>query len=70
VDRFLEANRSTTLEAAGPGAPSDETALESMVLRVGRPVLDVKQGIAVLDITEVESQVWTGRLERDAPRSR
>lgn len=49
------------LESAG--GPAEDFALETIVLRVGRPVLDVKGGDAVLDIAEVESRVWKDRLE-------
>ncbi len=35
---------------------------ETIVLRQGRPVLDIKGGATVLDIVEIESQVWRQRL--------
>lgn len=43
-------------------------ALETIVLRVGRPVLDVKEGQVELKIEEAESQIWKGRLERASDR--
>jgi endonuclease G len=35
---------------------------ETVVLTKGRPVLDIKGGEAVIDISEVESQIWKQRL--------
>jgi len=50
-----------TLEMA-PGAEEVEMTPETIVLTKGRPVLDVKQGEAVLAIKEIESQIWKNRL--------
>ncbi len=36
--------------------------LETIVLKQGRPVLDVKNSEVVLEIEEIESQVWKSRL--------
>lgn len=41
---------------------NDDFMFETIVLTKGRPVLDVKAGEAVLDITEVESRIWKDRL--------
>ncbi len=53
-------NERATLEMA-PGAEVEMTP-ETIVLTKGRPVLDVKQGEAVLAIDEIESQIWKDRL--------
>src|SRR5262245_26519233 len=47
-------------ESAGRGGPP--IIAETIVLTVGRPVLDIKGGTTVVEISEVESQVWKGRL--------
>lgn len=44
-----------------PGQPT--MMQETIVLLKGRPVLDIKGGQAVLDINEIESQVWKTRLQ-------
>lgn len=46
------------------GAPAEEVTLESIVLTSGRPVLDIKGGETVLNMHEVESQIWKERLIR------
>ena len=35
---------------------------ETIVLTKGRPVLDIKQGAAIIEFNEVESQIWKSRL--------
>lgn len=42
----------------------EEARPESVILKVGRPVLDVKDGEAILEIDEIESQVWKSRLRQ------
>lgn len=54
---FLE---STTQDA--PQLPP-QLALETIVLKVGRPVLAVVHGAARLEFTDSESEVWRARLE-------
>lgn len=49
------------------GGPAAEFAQETIVLTKGRPVLDVKRGEAVVEISEVESQVWKERLQGASP---
>ena len=41
---------------------SRQFQLETIVLTKGRPVLDIKGGDTVIDITEIESQIWKQRL--------
>ena len=53
------ANRAVAESAASSDA---DFSLESIVLTVGRPVLDIQHGATVVDITEVESQIWKQRL--------
>ncbi len=48
------------VESAGPG--ENEFQLETIVLTTGRPVLDITAGAAVIEIAEVESQIWKQRL--------
>ena len=40
---------------------------ETIVLTKGRPVLDIKEGEAVVDIQEIESKIWTKRLKKAMP---
>ena len=53
------ANRAVAESAASPDA---DFTRETIALTVGRPVLDIKHGATVVDITEVESQIWKQRL--------
>ncbi|MDA8563905.1 serine protease [Mariniblastus sp.] len=65
-----DVNESTDRSFALPSRfeSPDELRPESVVLRVGRPVLDVRRGAAVIDIEEVESQVWKRRLTQSSTR--
>lgn len=49
----------SNLEAVGSGM-----MLETIVLRVGRPVLAVNKGSAILQFNDVESLVWKDRLKK------
>jgi endonuclease G len=60
--RFLE---STTLNAAAEAAPQ---SLETIVLRVGRPVLAIVQDAPRLDFSDAASEVWRSRLAAAADR--
>jgi endonuclease G len=54
------------LESAAPPAPPQlpqPLALETIVLRVGRPVLAVVRGAARLEFSDSESEIWRARLE-------
>ncbi|MCW5966432.1 MAG: trypsin-like peptidase domain-containing protein, partial [Bryobacterales bacterium] len=51
------------LELPGSEPAEDEFALETIVLRTGRPVLAVHEGDAVLDLDESDSRIWRKRLE-------
>ena len=42
--------------------PSADFTRETIVLTIGRPVLDIQHGATVVDIAEVESQIWKQRL--------
>lgn len=53
---------SKNLESA-LGVQDNNSRPESVILRIGRPVLDVKDGNAILEIDELESQVWKSRLK-------
>jgi endonuclease G len=50
------ATRESTTEHSSP------FLRETIVLTKGRPVLDIKAGTMVVEITEVESQIWKQRL--------
>lgn len=71
IQRELEAEgslESLPITEAVPGAEAaDEFSLETIVLTKGRPVLDIEQGTAVIDINEIESEVWKSRLTTAAP---
>jgi endonuclease G len=54
-----------SLENIGAG---EGMALETIVLRVGRPVLTVQNGAAILEFRDAESQVWKSRLENARDR--
>lgn len=49
-------------ENIGPGGIESNLALETIVLKVGRPVLTISHDEAVLTFRDVESQVWKERL--------
>jgi len=49
-------------EVAGPGGIETDLGLETIVLRVGRPVLAILYDEAVLEFREAESVVWKNRL--------
>ena len=53
------------LESAPQGPPAEPSglALETIVLRVGRPVLAVVDGAARLEFADAESEVWRARLQ-------
>lgn len=51
------AARESTVPGEGTGG-SDRIRLETIVLTRGRPVLDIRSGSAVIDLAEVESQIW------------
>jgi endonuclease G len=51
------------LEAAG----GSDFALETIVLRTGRPVLAISHNSAVLEFTDVESMFWKKKLQDAAP---
>ena len=59
-------NFATNEAVPGTSVP-EEFLRETIVLKTGRPVLDVKKGAAVVDIDEIESQVWKTRLKNAAP---
>jgi DNA/RNA endonuclease G (NUC1)/S1-C subfamily serine protease len=54
-----------TIESAD--GTSNRFIRETIVLTKGRPVLDIKGGAPVIDISEVESQIWKQRLTDAAP---
>ncbi len=47
-------------ESTGGQPPMSE---ETIVLLTGRPVLDIQSGAAVLDLNNVDSQLWKNRLQ-------
>jgi len=51
-----------TLEVLRPEGQENDLALETIVLRVGRPVLTISHDEAVLQFADAESQVWKERL--------
>ncbi|MCC6511335.1 MAG: DNA/RNA non-specific endonuclease [Pirellulaceae bacterium] len=60
--------RTLVVESLGStGNSASEFVRETVVLTKGRPVLDIKAGAAVIEITEVESQIWRKRLTEAAP---
>ena len=70
-DYQQEAQRITTIyqqedkrvnEVAGPGIVGSSLGEETIVLRVGRPVLAVLHNQAVLEFHDAESLVWKNRL--------
>src|SRR6266571_6146231 len=48
------------------GLPAPELELESIVQRIGRPVLGISGGSVDLNIEEPESAVWKSRLQQSA----
>lgn len=51
-----------------PGAPEDNVALESIVLRRTRPVLTIRDNTAKLDfIDKADSEIWKERLTKAKP---
>jgi hypothetical protein len=52
------------LEAVAPGAaPTDDLALESIIMRTQRPVLAIRNNDAILEFEDVEdSKTWKNRL--------
>lgn len=61
VEATLEA-RAATNETVPGGPPGAAPSLETIVLTTGRPVLDIKAGAAVVEFSEVESEIWRQRL--------
>ncbi|HJT75504.1 MAG TPA: DNA/RNA non-specific endonuclease [Chitinophaga sp.] len=63
-DKYLDEARS--LEGFGGALESMDggMALETIVLRVGRPVLEIHDSAAVLEFRDVESAVWRDKLTR------
>lgn len=59
---FFDDDRETK-ESLGPAGLKANLGLETIVLRVGRPVLKIANDEAILHFNDVESQVWKGRLE-------
>ena len=49
-------------EVAGPGTMGTDLAQETIVLRVGRPVLAISGNEAILEFRDAESEVWRNRL--------
>src|SRR5437660_1496262 len=58
--RGLESMRAET--SAGPPVNRD-LVLETIVLRVGRPVLAIQRDEAVLQFRDADSEVWRDRLQ-------
>lgn len=52
----------TVNEFIGPQVDETDLALETIVLRVGRPVLAISHDEAVLQFDDAESEVWRNRL--------
>ncbi|MVT11864.1 DNA/RNA non-specific endonuclease [Chitinophaga tropicalis] len=63
-DKFLDEARS--LEGFGGALENMDggMALETIVLRVGRPVLEIHDSTAVLEFRDVESAVWRDKLTK------
>ncbi|HLM68075.1 MAG TPA: serine protease, partial [Longimicrobium sp.] len=55
-------------EGFAPGVRGPDLAQETIVLRVGRPVLRIANDDAVLDFSDAESRVWRERLLRARER--
>lgn len=53
----------TVNEVMGPGGIEPDLALETIVLKTGRPVLTISHNEAILQFSDAESQVWKERLE-------
>jgi endonuclease G len=64
-----KAGGASVLESMAPPATQAppilpiELGLETIVLRVGRPVLAIVQGAARLEFSDAESEIWRSRLE-------
>ncbi|WP_299478517.1 DNA/RNA non-specific endonuclease [uncultured Roseibium sp.] len=67
LEASLEAFETFTPEGAEPAGLGDEFNLESIIMRSGRPVLDVLNNETVLEFVEQsESKTWKARLENAA----
>ena len=64
ISEEVQATMEATRSREGTTAMVAQASPETIVLTTGRPVLDVRRDEAVLDITEVESQIWQDRLAR------
>lgn len=64
-----KANSRVILEALAPGAkPTDDLALESIIMRTQRPVLAIRNNDAILEFEDVEdSKTWKDRLMAARP---
>jgi len=58
----IAATRSEMATTESAGGSENEFQLETIVLTKGRPVLDIKAGAAVVEFSEVESEIWRKRL--------
>ena len=50
-------------ESLWPLAIQEPRVARAIVMRTGRPVLDVRGGNAILDVSKIKSEVWTERLK-------
>ena len=62
VAQELDTTIGNRVTAESTARPSADFTRETIVLTNGRPVLEIKRGATVVDITEVESQIWKQRL--------
>ena len=58
----MAVTRSDMAITESAGGSENEFQLETIVLTKGRPVLDIKAGAAVVEFSEVESEIWKQRL--------
>lgn len=65
LEGFAHESMADSVDLGLPGGEpaGGELALETIVLRTGRPVLAVHDGEAVLDLDESDSRTWRKRLE-------
>ena len=62
----IQATADTWSIPESAGEAEDNFALETIVLTQGRPVLDIRNSAAVIELAEIESQIWKDRLQASA----
>ena len=62
IGKEMEAALDEMATNESAGASSTPFTRETIVLTKGRPVLDIRAGATIIDITEVESQIWKQQL--------